>query len=146
MTGTGRPTPHVVEVNDPPIPRVRFPAASPFSRDLKATSDAYFAALPGGTRDSPRMYVKSFVMLAWLVGSWVFLVFGASNPLTAIVAAISLGLSIAGIGMAVQHDANHGAFSRHPAVNEAFGATLDLMGVCSFIWRPKHNKIGRAHV
>ena len=85
------------------------------------------------------MYLKSFLMLAWLLGSWVFLVFVASSALTAVAAAVSLGLSIAGIGMAVQHDANHGAYSRHGFVNEAFGATLDLMGVCSFIWRPKHN-------
>lgn len=118
---------------------MRFPASSPFTRDLKIESDAYFASHRQKTRDLPRMYLKSLVILAWFVGSWAFLVFGARTPLTAMAAAVSLGLSIAGIGMSVQHDANHGAYSRHAAVNKAFGATLDLMGVCSFIWRPKHN-------
>jgi linoleoyl-CoA desaturase len=43
--------------------------------------------------------------------------------------------------MSVQHDANHGGYSRHAWVNRAFGFTLDVMGVCSFIWRQKHNVI-----
>jgi linoleoyl-CoA desaturase len=85
------------------------------------------------------MYVKSAVILLWLASSWAVLVFWAAGPWTATAAAISLGLSIAGVGMSVQHDANHGAYSRHSAINRIFGSTLDLMGVSSFIWRPKHN-------
>jgi linoleoyl-CoA desaturase len=69
----------------------------------------------------------------------VLLVFFAQNGWQGALCAMSLGLSIAGVGMSVQHDANHGAYSKHAWVNRIFGATLDVMGVCSFIWRPKHN-------
>lgn len=85
------------------------------------------------------MYLKGVVMSAWFVSSWVLLVFFAKSGLTATAAAISLGLSIAGIGMSVQHDGNHGAASKHAWVNRLFGCGLDVMGVCSFIWRQKHN-------
>jgi linoleoyl-CoA desaturase len=85
------------------------------------------------------MYAKTTLIIAWFVASWTVLVFFAPGPLSATLAAISLGLSIAGVGMCIQHDANHGAYSRHAWVNRLFGATLDFMGVASFIWRPKHN-------
>jgi linoleoyl-CoA desaturase len=46
---------------------------------------------------------------------------------------------MAGIAFAIQHDANHGAHSRHHAVNRLFGMTLDLLGASSYIWQWKHN-------
>ena len=84
------------------------------------------------------MYVKSAVILIWFVGSWILLV-AARNAWQGALCAVSLGLSIAAVGMCVQHDANHGAYSKHRWINRIFGSTLDVMGVCSFIWRPKHN-------
>lgn len=117
--------------------RVSFPSRGAFTRDLERATNAYFT--DKSRRDVPRMYLKAAIMLTWFVGSWVVLVFFASGMLQGVLAATSLGLSIAGIGMSVQHDANHGAFSRHAWVNRTFGAGLDIMGVSSFIWRRKHN-------
>jgi linoleoyl-CoA desaturase len=119
-------------------PRVRFAERGSFSRDLDAAADAYFAGA-GRKRDVLRMYFKSAIILSWFVGSWALLVFAAHTWWQGALCAISLGLSIAGVGMSVQHDANHGAYSKHTWINRVFGATLDVMGVCSFIWRPKHN-------
>jgi linoleoyl-CoA desaturase len=119
--------------------RVRFPAGGAFSRDLEVAADAYFANLGRQRRDLPGMYVKSAVILIWFVSSWALLVFFAKGMAQGALCAVSLGLSIAGVGMSVQHDANHGAYSKHQVINRIFGSTLDVMGVCSFIWRPKHN-------
>ncbi len=126
------PTPHL-------LPRPRFDPPGAFSRELEAEATAYFEGSGRSRRDLPRMYLKGVVMFTWWVTSWVLLVFFAKNGFTATAAAISLGLSIAGIGMSVQHDGNHGAASRRGWVNRVFGCGLDVMGVCSFIWRQKHN-------
>ncbi len=85
------------------------------------------------------MLLKSVILLTWFVASWALLVFAATTLWQAILLSMSLGLAIAGIGMAVQHDANHGAYSKHRAVNTLFSLSLDTMGVSSFIWRQKHN-------
>jgi len=119
--------------------RVRFAPHSDFSRDLKARADAYFDGPGGRRRDLPRMWLKTVIILSWFVGSWVLLVFFATEAWQGVLLAISLGLSISGIGMSVQHDANHGAYSSHPGVNQAVRLTLDVMGVNSYIWRQKHN-------
>jgi len=91
------------------------------------------------------MYLKTSVILVWFVLSWALLVFVANAPWQGFLCAVSLGLSIAAVGMSIQHDANHGAYSNRAWVNRLFGATLDLMGVASFIWRPKHNSGHHTH-
>src|SRR5262245_15447586 len=110
-------------------PRIRFAGGGAFYREINERADAYFAGPGGRARDVPRMYLKTATILAWFVGSWALLVFAAQNAWQATLCAVSLGLSIAGIGMSVQHDANHGAYSNRPWVNRAFGFTLDVMGV-----------------
>lgn len=119
--------------------KIRFRERGAFFRDLEAAVDAYFEETGKSRRDLPRMYLKTVVILSWFVGSWAALVFAAQTFLQGTLCAVSLGLSIAAVGMSIQHDANHGAYSSRPWVNKIFGATLDLMGVFSFIWRPKHN-------
>jgi len=118
---------------------VRFAERTAFSAELKTRADAYFQAEGLTARDAPRMYAKSLFILGWFASSWALLVFAAHSFLPALALAVSLGLSVAAIGMSVMHDANHGAYSKHWGINRIFGSTLDLMGVNSFIWRHKHN-------
>ena len=119
--------------------KVRFSRGSAFQHALDARVDAYFAERR--RRDVPAMYAKTAIILGWFAGSWALLVFAASTWWQAGACSISLGLAMAGIGMCVQHDANHGAYSERPWVNRLFGYTLDMIGLCSFIWRHKHNVI-----
>ncbi|MFO0645522.1 MAG: acyl-CoA desaturase [Polyangiales bacterium] len=120
---------------------VRFGHDGAFRADLKRASDAYFASAARPRRDIAAMYLKTAVILTWFVGSWVLLVFFATRAWQGVLLAMSQGLSIAAIGMSVQHDANHGGYSRHAWVNRALGFTLDVMGVCGWFWRQKHNVI-----
>ena len=125
----------------PTAPNVRFGARGAFHTDLKQRADAYFEASGRERRDLPRMYLKTVVILTWFVGSWALLVFHATAAWQAVLLAISVGLSIAVVGMSVQHDANHGGYSRRGWVNRVFGFTLDVMGVSGYFWRQKHNVI-----
>jgi linoleoyl-CoA desaturase len=54
--------------------------------------------------------------------------------------AIAWGCGMALIGVAIQHDANHGAMSNNKHVCTIFGATLDyLAGSSSYMWRQQHD-------
>lgn len=120
---------------------VRFEQGGAFTADLRREVDAYFDSTGRARRDLPRMYLKTAVILAWFVGSWVLLVTRATTWWQGVALAVSQGLSIAAIGMSVQHDANHGGYSSRRGVNRALGFSLDLMGVCSYFWRLKHNVV-----
>jgi linoleoyl-CoA desaturase len=39
-----------------------------------------------------------------------------------------MGFALAGIGMSVMHEANHGAYSSNSKVNKFLGHTLNLLG------------------
>jgi len=52
--------------------------------------------------------------------------------------AIALGVSQALIGLNVQHDANHGAASRKPWVNDILGFGADFIGGCKWSWMEQH--------
>jgi linoleoyl-CoA desaturase len=49
------------------------------------------------------------------------------------------GIALAGIGMSVMHDANHGAYSGNNTVNYIMGHTLNLLGGSVFNWKLQHN-------
>ena len=85
------------------------------------------------------MYTKTAFLLAWLAASYVGLVWGATTWWQAVPLAISLALAMAGIGFNIQHDGNHGAYSRHPAVNKAAALSLNLLGGDAYFWHYKHN-------
>ena len=116
-----------------------------FARQLEARVDDYFRATGKRRRDVPQMYVKTALMLAWLAGSYIFLVFFATGPLLAIAASISLGLAMAGVGFNVQHDGNHGAYSSRRWINKTMALTLDLMGGNAYFWHFKHNIAHHTH-
>mmetsp|Transcript_19221 Transcript_19221/g.24748 ORF Transcript_19221/g.24748 Transcript_19221/m.24748 type:complete len:464 (+) Transcript_19221:211-1602(+) len=52
--------------------------------------------------------------------------------------AILYGVAAACIGTSVQHDANHGAASRRPWINELLGYSNDLLGNPKILWMQQH--------
>jgi linoleoyl-CoA desaturase len=68
------------------------------------------------------------LQLSLLPGPW--LSFGIS---------IVTGVFLAGIGMSVMHDANHGAYSANDNVNRWVGYSLNLLGGMVMNWKMQHN-------
>src|SRR5438105_4462508 len=119
--------------------RLRFAGDDGFYAELKRRVQEYFRQTGTGPRDSARMYMKTAALLLWFAGSYVLLVFAATAWWQALVLSASLAFAMAGVGFAIQHDANHGAYSKHGAVNRVMGMTLDFLGASSYVWHWKHN-------
>ncbi len=119
----------------------KFHTESQFARDLHARAQAYFAQTGLPERDVPAMRKKTVQIWVWFLGNWAALVFLPVPWWAKLLLALTHGVAISAIGMAVMHDANHGAYSKHPAVNRWVGYSIDCMGASSFIWRTKHNTL-----
>jgi len=52
---------------------------------------------------------------------------------------ILMGLGVSGIGLAVMHDANHGAYDSQKWVNNLMSYSMNVIGYCSFNWKVQHN-------
>lgn len=50
-----------------------------------------------------------------------------------------MGFGMSGIGLAIMHDANHGAYSKRKWVNEALGFTMNFIGGYHITWKIQHN-------
>ncbi len=116
-----------------------FSGSTAFRRDLEARVASYFDGCSSGRHGTRRMYVKTLFLLAWLATSYVGLVWWAETWWQAVPLAVSIALAMAGIGFNIQHDGNHGAYSRHPALNKAAALSLNLLGGDAYFWHYKHN-------
>lgn len=117
---------------------VRFPPQTGFSAALKSRVAAYVAAQDSRSIRH-RMLLKTAVVFAWALASYLAYLLLATEWWHVGLAAASMGLAGAGIGMSVMHDANHGSYPVGPRLRRALGWSLDVLGGSSYIWRFQHN-------
>ena len=119
-------------------PSMTFRHAGPFAVVLKRRVAAALKR-PSTFDRRRRLHMKSVVMLAWFLASYVWLVFVASVWWEVVLLMGSLVFAMAGLAFNVLHDGGHGAYSRRPFVNRIMAMALDLLGGSSFTWKWKHN-------
>jgi linoleoyl-CoA desaturase len=118
---------------------LKFAGDTGFQAELKRRVGDYFARTGLSPHGSARMYAKTAAIALWFCASYLLLVFVATAWWQAVLLSGSLAFAMAGIGFAVQHDANHGAYSSHRAVNRLMGMSLDFVGASSYLWHWQHN-------
>ncbi|MEM0999412.1 MAG: acyl-CoA desaturase [Bacteroidota bacterium] len=111
-----------------------------FHRELRERVNQYFKG-KGLSKNAPRIvWLKTAVMISLYVLPFVAAqVFFADSPILYILMFVLMGLGMAGIGMNVTHDANHGSLSRNRRVNRLLGSLLYLIGVDKATWQQEHN-------
>lgn len=120
------------------VRRVKYRQRTAFHRELEERVEALVAAR-GGQYGGWRMIVKSVFILGWFLASYFFLMLYAHNFWQVGLGVLSAVVAFSGIGFAIQHDANHNAYSKSKRVNRIIGFSLDLIGGSSYYWRYKHN-------
>lgn len=110
-----------------------------FRKELNRRVDAYLEANQITTKDNPAMYVKIALILGWVIASATFTLFGPNIIWMKVLGCMVFGLSIAGVGFNIAHDANHGSCSNRNWVNKILSVTFDIVGASSYLWRIRHN-------
>jgi len=122
-------------------PRVKFSNKdkSRFFNTLRTNVDAYFVSNKLSKHANTEMVVKTIVLLAaYIIPYFCILLFHLSLIPVLLLFAL-MGVAMAGIGMSIMHDANHGAYSSNPKTNKLLGYTLNMVGVTVFNWKFQHN-------
>ncbi|WP_299824048.1 acyl-CoA desaturase [uncultured Pontibacter sp.] len=110
-----------------------------FFATLRKRVDNYFEENNLSKNANSEMIVKSVVLLSCYVLPFIYLLaFQPSLPVSLLLWFL-MGLGVAGIGMSIMHDANHGAYSKNKHVNFWMGHTLNLVGGSAFNWKLQHN-------
>ena len=129
-----------------PAGKLKFGKDSGFQVEIRRRVEEFFQSTGQRQRDCPQMYLKTVIHLVVFATSYALLVFFAATWWQAIPLAVLLGLTTAGIGFNIQHDAGHLGYSNRVWVNKLMAMSLDLIGGSSYLWHWKHAVIHHTYV
>ncbi len=110
-----------------------------FFKVLRNRVDNYFIENNISKHANAQMIFKSILLLTLFLGPLVVMSLVNMPVGLQMVGWFIMGLALAGIGMSVMHDANHGAYSNNDTVNKLMGYSLVLLGGSIFNWKLQHN-------
>jgi linoleoyl-CoA desaturase len=122
-------------------PGIRFAAGEQllFFSTLRERVDQYFQSNGISPHANTSMIFKTIVLMAGYILPFLVLLFVETSALVQLLLWALMGLAVAGLGMSVMHDANHGAYSSNEAVNKIVGMSLNLLGGTIQNWKFQHN-------
>jgi len=105
---------------------------TPFEREMK--EEVFKIVRRGREFGTTGYFFRAFFYIGLLISlTYVWVTQGSSYPL-----AFVIGISQAFIGLNVQHDANHGAASKKPWVNDLLGFGANFIGGDKWNWMCQH--------
>jgi linoleoyl-CoA desaturase len=111
-----------------------------FFSTLKQRVDLYFKENNISKYGDSTMVIKTIVLLLVYILPFVVLLLVQPPFWVALILWTIMGFGIAGVGMSVMHDGNHGAYSSNKKVNYFMGnVVLNLLGASAFNWKLQHN-------
>lgn len=120
---------------------VRYPRRdNDFINDLRKRVNAYFKENEIDKYANTEMKVKTVFMILLYLTPYFLMLFGVVTGAVGTMLMYTLiGLGIAGIGLGIMHDANHGAYSKKQKVNDRIGQVLNFVGGHAVTWKIQHN-------
>lgn len=114
-----------------------------FYTELKKRVDGYFKENQLSKTGNLSMYIKTvFMFAAYFVPYFLIVLNVFESKAVWLLLTVLMGFSMAGIGLCVMHDANHGSYSKNTKLNKILGyISISLLGGFSLNWRIQHNVI-----
>ena len=123
------------------VAQLKFPKTGPeFFPTVTKRVNEYFKTNNISRHSNSEMVVKTIFMFSLYFIPYFFIIGGGFTSLWIYFGLyIVMGLGKAGIGLSIMHDANHGAYSKKPWVNNLMGASLNVVGGHAFNWKVQNN-------
>ncbi|TAE47486.1 MAG: acyl-CoA desaturase [Cytophagales bacterium] len=110
-----------------------------FFPTLKKRIDGYFKDNNIAKQGNFEMFLKTMILLTLYLVPYILILTNMFSTWAVIGLLSIIGFAKAGIGMAIMHDANHGAYSSKSWINNLFGGTMYLIGGSPTMWKIQHN-------
>lgn len=110
-----------------------------FFNILRSRVDNYFLENKISQHANGAMVFKTIFMIVLYFVPYIFIVTQSVTGWSFWLSWIIMGLGLAGIGMSIMHDANHGAYSSSNLINKITGRALNVGGGDSNNWKLQHN-------
>nr|BAG71007.1 delta5-desaturase [Oblongichytrium sp. SEK 347] len=114
-------------------PKFNFSFDSPFANELRDRVAEKVAQVTSHWYAPIGFWMRTIVIISLtLYFEYQWIITGS------IAAMVAVGVLHAWIGLAVQHDASHGAFSSNPYINSFFAYGADWVGNTKWLWMQQH--------
>ncbi|MEO1514838.1 MAG: acyl-CoA desaturase [Bacteroidota bacterium] len=121
-------------------------ADADFVRTLRKRVGAYFKSNRLSRHANWNMKVKTVSMLSMYLLPYFLMLSGlVTHPALIFCLWLVMGIGMAGIGLSIMHDANHGAYSSNQKVNKWLGYMLDFVGGSAYNWKIQHNLLHHSY-
>ncbi|WP_347066416.1 acyl-CoA desaturase [Flavobacterium sp. WV_118_3] len=110
-----------------------------FFRTLNKRVNDYFKENNIKKTGNWKLHMKTIIMFSIFLIPY-FLILTISMPLWIhLLMTILIGVGMAGVGMNVMHDGNHGAYSSKPWLNKIMGGSMYILAGNVYNWQVQHN-------
>ncbi len=117
-----------------------------FFKVLNKRVNQYFKENNISKKANLTMVFKTIFMLALYFVPLVMMLSGVITSLGGIMVLWAImGLGMAGIGLSVMHDANHGSYSTNKTINKLIGFVINFMGSYHATWKIQHNVLHHSY-
>jgi linoleoyl-CoA desaturase len=111
-----------------------------FETTLKKRVRAYFKNNGIVKYANTSMKIKTIFMLSLYFTPYLLVMTGLiTNAWLIALCWAFIGFGMAGIGMTIIHDANHGSYSKHKTINFILGRLVNVVGAYAPTWKIQHN-------
>lgn len=117
-----------------------------FVSTLNKRVNEYFSKNGIARQGNRKMVIKSIFMFSLYFIPYALIL---TNTVTGVFGFLALvllmALGLAGIGLSVMHDANHGAYTKNARINNFIGYSMNLIGANAFNWKVQHNVLHHSY-
>jgi linoleoyl-CoA desaturase len=110
-----------------------------FFSTLRKRVDDYFIQNHFSKYGNNKLIIKTVIMVSAYLIPFLVILFAKPGLVFSLFLWSLMGLSVAGLGMSVMHDANHGAYSINKRINWLMAHVLNMIGGSTFNWKLQHN-------
>ena len=124
------------------VPSVTFNNADQpeFFKELRSRVNQHFKEKNISKYANLSMVLKTTFMLSLYFVPYILMLTGVFTSVSGVLVLWTImGFGMAGIGLTIMHDANHGSYSRRKSINGALGFTLNFIGGYHINWKIQHN-------
>ncbi len=110
-----------------------------FFKTLNQRVNQYFKENKVEKTGNWKLYLKTVVMFSLLIAPYIIVLTLAISLWYKLALCVLMGIGMAGVGMNVMHDGNHGSFSKYPWINKIMGGSIYFLAGNVFNWKIQHN-------
>ena len=110
-----------------------------FFKTLNKRINEYFKEKNLKKTGNWKLYLKTIVMFSIFLTPYFLILTVDMSQWLQLLLTVVIGVGMAGVGMNVMHDGNHGSFSSKKWVNNLMGSSIYILAGNAFNWKVQHN-------